>query len=63
MKTWLLQIFLFITFLLSSFQSKQLPDVTDFTIKEKDLIPEGLAYDAVTQNIYVSSTYKCKIFV
>jgi len=29
-----------------------------FTIPEKNLIPEGIAYDPVTQAIFVSSTYK-----
>lgn len=32
-----------------------------FTIAEKDLIPEGLAYDPVKRKLYVSSTYKRKI--
>jgi YVTN family beta-propeller protein len=32
-----------------------------FTIPEKDLIPEGIAYDPVTQTFFVSSTYKRKI--
>ncbi|MEW6209657.1 MAG: hypothetical protein AB1631_14915 [Acidobacteriota bacterium] len=32
-----------------------------FTIPEKDLIPEGMAYDPVTKTFFVSSTYKRKI--
>ena len=32
-----------------------------FTIAEKDLIPEGIAYDAATKTFFVSSTYKRKI--
>lgn len=33
----------------------------DFIITEKDLIPEGIAFDTATETIYVSSTYKRKI--
>lgn len=40
---------------------KKLQIGKDYIITERDLIPEGLAYDAVAQNIYVSSTHKCKI--
>ena len=32
-----------------------------FTIMEKDLIPEGIAYDPVDSKFYISSTYKKKI--
>jgi DNA-binding beta-propeller fold protein YncE len=32
-----------------------------FTIPEKDLIPEGIAYDPLTGRFFVSSTYKRKI--
>jgi hypothetical protein len=32
-----------------------------FTIPEKDLIPEGIAYDPVTKSFFVSSTHKRKI--
>jgi len=32
-----------------------------FTIPEKDLIPEGFAYDPVEECFYISSLYKCKI--
>lgn len=32
-----------------------------FAISEKDLIPEGIAYDPVTKSFFVGSTYKRKI--
>ena len=32
-----------------------------FSIPEKDLIPEGIAYDPVEDSFYVGSTHKCKI--
>jgi len=35
--------------------------ITDYTITEKDLIPEGVAFDEKTQTIYIGSTYKRKI--
>ena len=35
--------------------------INDHILTEKDLIPEGVAFDASTQTIYVSSTYKRKI--
>ena len=35
--------------------------IEDHTINEKDLIPEGVAFDEKAQTIYVSSTYKRKI--
>ncbi|HKY06456.1 MAG TPA: SMP-30/gluconolactonase/LRE family protein [Blastocatellia bacterium] len=34
---------------------------TAFTISEKDLIPEGIAYDPVGKRFYVGSMYKSKI--
>jgi sugar lactone lactonase YvrE len=34
---------------------------TAFTIPEKDLIPEGIAYDPITKGFFVSSTHKRKI--
>ena len=34
---------------------------TAFVIKEKDLIPEGIAYDPFTENFYLGSIQKCKI--
>ena len=37
------------------------PDIRDYVITEKDLIPEGVAFDAATQTIYISSCYKRKI--
>ncbi|HMU48063.1 MAG TPA: hypothetical protein PKC72_16985 [Chitinophagaceae bacterium] len=36
-------------------------DKTDYIITEKDLIPEGVAFDAQTQTIYIGSTHKRKI--
>ena len=41
--------------------SKHDENVKDFVLKEKDLVPEGVAFDVATQTIYVSSTYKRKI--
>jgi len=35
--------------------------VKDFILTEKDLIPEGVAFDPLTETIYISSTYKRKI--
>lgn len=32
-----------------------------FTIPEKDLIPEGFAFDPIEEYFYISSLYKCKI--
>ena len=32
-----------------------------FTVPEKDLIPEGIAYDAVDDCFYMGSIWKCKI--
>ncbi len=32
-----------------------------FTVKEKDLIPEGIAYDPISKRIFLSSIYKRKI--
>jgi hypothetical protein len=33
----------------------------DFILEEKDLVPEGVAFDPVTSSIFVSSTHKRKI--
>lgn len=41
-----------------SCKQKQESDKTDYVVTEKDLVPEGLAFDPATQTIYVSSTYK-----
>lgn len=41
-------------------QASPLPQVA-FTIAERDLIPEGIAYDSVDESFYVSSTYRRKI--
>jgi hypothetical protein len=35
--------------------------IKDYILSEKDLIPEGIAFDEATETIYVSSTYKRKI--
>jgi len=32
-----------------------------FKIPEKDLVPEGIAYDPVEETFYIGSIYKCKI--
>ena len=40
---------------------KQEEKIKDHILTEKDLIPEGVAFDATTQTIYISSTYKQKI--
>jgi len=55
-----LSAFLVFTILLSCNNATE-NRITDYTITEKDLIPEGLAFDQNTQKIYVSSTHKCKI--
>ena len=41
--------------------SKEESNVKDYILTEKDIIPEGVAFDENTQTIYVSSTYKRKI--
>ena len=35
--------------------------IKDYILTEKDLVPEGVAFDESSQTIYVSSTYKRKI--
>ncbi|HKO81972.1 MAG TPA: hypothetical protein VJU78_16310, partial [Chitinophagaceae bacterium] len=37
------------------------PCQKDFILEEKDLIPEGVAFDSVSNTVFVSSTYKRKI--
>ncbi len=63
MKNILVVLFLTICYSLaaqtSGFQS--LPMTVVFTIEENDLIPEGIAYDPVNKEFFVSSTYKRKI--
>lgn len=44
----------------AAFQKERLSD-TLAVITEKDLIPEGTAYDPVTKQVFISSTYKRKI--
>ncbi len=41
--------------------TKKHPGKIDILLTEKDLVPEGLAFDSVTQSIYISSTFKRKI--
>lgn len=40
---------------------KKIVKQKDFILEEKDIIPEGLAFDTVTSSVFVSSTYKRKI--
>jgi sugar lactone lactonase YvrE len=50
--------------ILKKIESNKLPvtnSTTQFTIKEKGLIPESVAYDPDTQTFYVGSVYKRKI--
>jgi len=44
-----------------SCSQKESIETTDYIIAEKDIIPEGVAFDPKTQTIFVSSTYKRKI--
>lgn len=37
------------------------PTQKDFILEEKDLIPEGVAFDSISNTVFVSSTYKRKI--
>ena len=49
---------------LEEFERNKLPrvrSVTAFTVPEKDLVPESVAYDARDQVFYLSSVYKRKI--
>jgi len=47
--------------LINACNAPQETNPTNYIVTEKDLIPEGLAFDAATQTIYVSSTWKRKI--
>jgi len=53
-------IFTSVTFLISC-SHKDESRIKDYILTEKDLIPEGVAFDEATQTIYISSTYKRKI--
>ncbi|HEX6847251.1 MAG TPA: hypothetical protein VF144_09745 [Chitinophagaceae bacterium] len=54
--------FLFVYLLtLASCKTKEDSKIKDYILIEKDMIPEGVAFDEATQTIYVSSTYKRKI--
>ena len=48
---------------LEKFRKKINNSEVAFTVAEKDLIPEGIAYDPVEDNFYLSSVYKRKIVV
>lgn len=52
--------FIFLTIVSAGFAQQYKAEVA-FTIPEKDLIPEGIAYDPVEKAFYVSSIYKRKI--
>jgi sugar lactone lactonase YvrE len=64
-----MQYFLLIVFLISLHtdclnrkdNDKSISRPTDFILEEKDLIPEGLAFDPVSGSIFVSSTHRRKI--
>ena len=50
--------------ILKKIEDNRLPVIkssTAFTVHEKGLVPESVAYDAVTQTFYLSSVYKRKI--
>jgi DNA-binding beta-propeller fold protein YncE len=58
----LYMMFLFLIIeLLSSCQSGKGPAAVAFSLEEKDLIPEGITYDPVTRQFFVSSINKEKI--
>jgi hypothetical protein len=59
MRTGFLLIIIAMIFLISC-KEKEKPARYDFILDEKDLIPEGLAFDPSTQIIYVSGTWKKK---
>ncbi len=50
-----------LVFLLGSLMVDAQPVEVAFRITEKDLIPEGIAYDATSKNFFVSSIHKNKI--
>jgi DNA-binding beta-propeller fold protein YncE len=52
--------FIILLFVVQLAQAQVKPQVA-FTIKEKDLIPEGITYDPVGKHFYVGSIYKRKI--
>jgi sugar lactone lactonase YvrE len=51
----------FITVPALSFAQQSKPLKIAFTAEENDLIPEGIAYDGMNKDFFVSSTYKRKI--
>jgi WD40 repeat protein len=52
---------LLIVFILISFYSVAQKAEVAFTVKEKGLIPEGIAYDPVAKDFYLSSIHKRKV--
>lgn len=44
-----------------SCSQKKEKEIVDYIVLEKDIIPEGVAFDTATSTIYISSTYKKKI--
>jgi DNA-binding beta-propeller fold protein YncE len=48
-------------FMLISCKTVDEPKIRDHVLHEKDLVPEGVAFDRATETIYVSSTHKRKI--
>ncbi len=51
----------FLVILFYSCSSTEKENAKDYIITEKDIIPEGLAFDPVSKTIYVSSMHKRKI--
>jgi sugar lactone lactonase YvrE len=58
-----LLIILLISFIIIIISCKKKDEgkIRDFILTEKDLVPEGVAFDEASQTIFVSSTYKRKI--
>lgn len=52
---------MFLVFCFLACSSSKEKEQQDFILDDKQIIPEGVAFDTVTQTIYVSSTYKRKI--
>ncbi len=53
--------YLLLLVILTSCHHRNENRITDYTILEKDLVPEGVAFDPATGKIYISSTYKRKV--
>lgn len=56
----LFRVFLVVAITLPGCSSRE-KEQEDFILTEKDIIPEGVAFDPGTQTIYISSTHKRKI--